>query len=65
MKIKKMLLLGAVVVAASMVAIPASASASVWKEGGVNVSKEISIGLSGGELAEAGSRACPAKSTPR
>jgi hypothetical protein len=56
MNIRKMLLLGVVVVAAGLVAIPASASASVWKEGGVNVSKEISIGLSGGELAEAGSK---------
>jgi hypothetical protein len=56
MKIKKLLLLGAVAAIAGAVAVPASASASVWKEGGTNLSKEISLGLSGGELAEAGSK---------
>jgi len=38
-----------------------SASASVWKDHGTNVSKAIEIGLTGGEIAEAGKRARAAK----
>jgi hypothetical protein len=52
MKQKKMLLLAAVVTAVSVLAIPALASALVWKDHGTKVTKLVEIGLTGGELWE-------------
>ena len=54
MKIDKRLLLAGMVVAVAMFAVTASASAAVWKDKGVNVTKFISIGLTGGEVFESG-----------
>lgn len=54
MKIDKRLLLAGLVVAVAMFAVTASASAAVWKDKGVNVTKFISIGLTGGEVFETG-----------
>lgn len=52
MKINKRLLLIGVIAAVAVLAVPAFASASVWKDKGVNVTKFIEIGLTGGELFE-------------
>jgi hypothetical protein len=50
MKNHKRMLLACLTVAVAMFAVSASsASAAVWKDKGVNVSKFISIGLTGGE----------------
>jgi hypothetical protein len=54
MKIDKRLLLAGLVVAVAMFAVTASASAAVWKDKGVNVTKFVSIGLTGGEVFESG-----------
>jgi len=54
MKIDKRLLLAGMVVAVAMFAVTASASAAVWKDKGVNVTKFISVGLTGGEVFESG-----------
>lgn len=52
MEAKKRLLLAGVIAALVVLAVPALALASVWKDKGTNVTKFISIGLSGGELFE-------------
>lgn len=55
MKIDKRLLLAGMVVAIAMFAVTAaSASAAVWKDKGVNVTKFVEFGLSGGEVFESG-----------
>jgi hypothetical protein len=56
MKIDKRLLLAGLAVAVTMFAAAStsSASAAVWKDKGVNVTKLISIGLTGGEIFESG-----------
>jgi len=56
MKIKKRFLLAGVAAAIAMFAAvsTAPASAAVWKDKGVNVTKLISIGLTGGEVFELG-----------
>jgi hypothetical protein len=54
MKIHKRLLLAGVTAALAVLAVPALAQASVWKDHGTNVSKFVEIGLSGGEIFEAG-----------
>lgn len=56
MKIDKRLLLVSMAVAVTMFAavFASSASAAVWKDKGVNVTKLISIGLTGGEIFEFG-----------
>lgn len=55
MKIYKRLLFAGLAVAIAMFAVgAASASAAVWKDKGVNVTKLISIGLTGGEVFESG-----------
>lgn len=57
MKIDRRLLLAGMAVAVAMFAAvsTSSASAAVWKDKGVNVTKLISIGLTGGEVFELGS----------
>jgi hypothetical protein len=54
MKIDKRLLLAGLAIAVTMFATvsASSASAAVWKDKGVNVTKLISIGLTGGEVFE-------------
>jgi hypothetical protein len=55
MKINVRLLSVALAVAIAMFAVTASsASAAVWKMGGVNVTKFIEVGLTGGEVFESG-----------
>ncbi len=56
MKIDKRLLLAGLAIAVTMFAAvsTSSASAAVWKDKGVNVTKLISIGLTGGEVFESG-----------
>lgn len=56
MKIDKRLLLAGLAIAVTMFATvsASSASAAVWKDKGVNVTKLISIGLTGGEIFESG-----------
>jgi hypothetical protein len=56
MKIDKRLLLAGMAVAVTMFAAvsTSSASAAVWKDKGVNVTKLVSIGLTGGEIFESG-----------
>jgi hypothetical protein len=56
MKINKRLLLVSMAVAMTMFAVvsASSASAAVWKMSGVNVTKLITIGLTGGEVFESG-----------
>jgi hypothetical protein len=56
MKIDKRLLLAGLAIAVTMFAAvsTSSASAAVWKDKGVNVTKLISIGLTGGEIFESG-----------
>jgi hypothetical protein len=54
MKIYKRLLFVGVVAAIASLALSASASASVWKDGSTKVTKLISLGLSGGEVFESG-----------
>jgi hypothetical protein len=54
---KRLLLAGLAAMVAMAVLIPASsASAAVWKHGAVNLAKEITLTLSGGEVAELGSK---------
>jgi hypothetical protein len=53
---KRRLLAGLAAVLALSALTAASASAAVWKDKGVNVSKFVEIGLTGGELAEAGGK---------
>jgi hypothetical protein len=52
MEINRRLLLAGAIAAVAVLAVPALALASVWKDNGVNVSKLIEIGLSGGEIFE-------------
>lgn len=52
---RRLLLAGLTVMIAAFGASASSASATVWKDHGVNVTK-FSIGLSGGEVAEAGAK---------
>lgn len=52
MKINRRLLLAGAIAAVAVLAIPALASASVWKHGGSNLKKFVEIGLTGGELFE-------------
>ncbi len=54
METNKRLLLAGVIAAIAILAVPAMALASVWKDKGTNVTKFIEINLSGGELFEAG-----------
>jgi hypothetical protein len=54
MKIYKRLLLAGLTLVVASFAMTASASAAVWKMGGVNVTKFIEIGLTGGEVFESG-----------
>ena len=54
MKIDKRLLAMLAIAVAMFAAISASASAAVWKDKGVNVTKLITIGLTGGEVFESG-----------
>jgi hypothetical protein len=56
MKIDRRLLLAGLAIAVTMFAAvsTSSASAAVWKDKGVNVTKLISIGLTGGEIFESG-----------
>lgn len=57
MKIDKRLLLAGLTVMVALFAVSASAaSAAVWKDKGTNVTKFIEIGLTGGEVAEAGGK---------
>lgn len=53
MERKKRLLLAGAVTAFVVLAVPALALASVWKDKGTNVTKFVEIGLSGGEIFEA------------
>jgi hypothetical protein len=48
---KRLLLVGAIAAFAAF-AVPATASASVWKDGSTNVSKFVEIGLTGAEVFE-------------
>lgn len=50
---KRVLLAGAIA-AIAVIAVPALAQAAVWKDHGVNVSKFVEIGLTGGEVFETG-----------
>jgi hypothetical protein len=52
MESNKRLLLTGVIAAIVVLAVPALASAAVWKHKGVNLSKFVEIGLSGGEIFE-------------
>ena len=52
MKIYKRVLLAGLVVAVAGLAVSASASAAVWKEGSTNVSKLVTLGLTGAEVFE-------------
>jgi hypothetical protein len=52
MKSKKRLLIGGLIAALVVLAVPALALAAVWKDKGVNVNKFVEIGLTGGELFE-------------
>jgi len=54
METKKRLLFAGVIAAMVVLAVPALALASVWKDKGTNVTKFVEIGLSGGEVFEAG-----------
>ena len=50
---RKRVLLAGVIAALVLLAVPAMALAAVWKDKGVNVSKFVEIGLTGGEVFEA------------
>lgn len=52
MKRNKRLLLAGAIAAIAVLAVPAMAIASVWKDGSTKVEKFISIGLTGGEIFE-------------
>jgi hypothetical protein len=52
MKINRRLLFAGIVAAVVLLAVPALALSAVWKDKGVNVSKFVEIGLSGGEIFE-------------
>jgi hypothetical protein len=52
MRIDRRLLVASAIAAVVMLAVPAMALASVWKDKGVNVTKFVEIGLSGGEIFE-------------
>lgn len=54
MKMDRRLLFAGVLALVAMLAVPALASASVWTDEGTEVSEFVEIGLSGGELFEAG-----------
>jgi hypothetical protein len=57
MKIDKCRLLAGLTVVIALFAVSvSSAGAAVWKDKGVNVTKFVSIGLTGGEVAEAGAK---------
>src|ERR1700679_2197309 len=55
MNVSKRLLLASAIAAAVFLAVPALALASVWKDKGVNVTKFVEIGLTGGEIFETSS----------
>lgn len=55
MKLNRQLLLAGMVASIMVLAVPAFASAAVWKHKGVNLTKFAEIGLSGGELFETSS----------
>src|SRR3954451_7072977 len=52
MKINRRLLLAGAITSVLVLAVPALASASVWKDKGVTLTKFAEIGLTGGELFE-------------
>jgi hypothetical protein len=52
MKSNRRLLIAGVIAAVAVLAVPALALAAVWKDKGVNVTKFVEIGLSGGEIFE-------------
>jgi hypothetical protein len=52
MKINRRLLLAGVIAAVAVLAVPALASASVWKDKGVTLTKFAEINLTGGEIFE-------------
>ncbi len=52
MNINKRLLLVGVIAAVAVLAVPALASAAVWKHKGANLTKFVEIGLTGGEVFE-------------
>jgi hypothetical protein len=52
MKSNKRLLLAGAIAAVVVLAVPALALASVWKDKGTNVTKFVEIGLTGGEVFE-------------
>jgi hypothetical protein len=54
MRINSRLLLAGVIAAVVVLAVPTLASAAVWKHKGVNLSKFIELGLTGGEIFETG-----------
>ncbi len=54
MKSNRRLLFAGVIAAVVVLAVPALALATVWKDHGTNVSKFVEINLTGGELFEAG-----------
>jgi hypothetical protein len=53
MKSNKRLLIASAIAALVVLAVPALALGSVWKDKGTNVTKFVEIGLSGGEIFEA------------
>jgi len=55
MKSKKRLLFAGVVAAIAVLAVPAMASAAVWKHNGSNLTKFVELGLTGGEVFETSS----------
>jgi hypothetical protein len=55
MEFNKRLLLAGVIAAVVVLAVPALASAAVWKHNGSNLKKFVELGLSGGELFETSS----------
>jgi hypothetical protein len=52
MKRNRRLLLAGAIAAIAVLAVPAMATASVWKDGSTKVEKFISLGLTGGEIFE-------------
>jgi hypothetical protein len=65
MKLNMRFLLAAAVAAGVLLAVPALALAAVWKDNGVNVTKFVEIGLSGGEIfeTETGGMSCELHAT--
>jgi hypothetical protein len=66
MKIKKILLLAGMALAATAFASPAGASGSVWRHEGVPLTTKVKLGLSGGEIFQLGvadGMTCPVHAT--